>query len=214
MQTPSVTLYGYWRSSASYRVRIALGAKALAYTYKPVNILVGEQKSPEYLARAPLGHVPTLDVDGTSLVESVAIMEYLDDLKPEPALYPKDAKQRAHVRALVETINSGTQPLHNLNVLNRLPEADRKGWTQHFITRGLAAFERLLQSYGAASGPHCMGAQFTAADIVLVPQMYAARRFDVDLTTLPLCVAADAKARELPFVRDAAPELQSDAVKA
>jgi maleylacetoacetate isomerase len=209
----NIVFYGYWRSSASYRVRIALGAKGIAYTYKPVNILAGEQKSAEYLARAPLGHVPTLEVDGTAFVESVAILELLEDLKPEPALYPRDATTRAHVRAMVETINSGTQPLHNLVVLNRFPEPERKAWTQHFIARGLAAFERLLEAHSEKRGPHCMGTQFTAADVLLVPQMYAARRFDVDLAPLPLCVAADAKARELPFVQAAAPELQADAPK-
>jgi maleylacetoacetate isomerase len=207
------TLYGYWRSSASYRVRIALGAKGLAYTYKPVNILAGEHKSPEYVARAPIGHVPTLEIDGQSFVESVAIMEFLEDLKPEPALYPKEPMTRAHVRAMVETINSGTQPLHNLVVLNRFPEPERKAWTQHFIARGLVAFERLLDAHGDKNGPHCMGGQFTAADVLLVPQMYAARRFEVDLGPLPLCVAADANARALPFVQAAAPELQADAPK-
>jgi maleylacetoacetate isomerase len=176
-----------------------------------VNILAGEQKSPAYLARAPLGHVPTLEIDGASFVESVAILELLEDLQPEPALYPRDATMRAHVRSMVETINSGTQPLHNLVVLNRFPEPERKAWTQHFIARGLAAFERLLEAHGAKQGPHCIGTQFTAADVLLVPQMYAARRFEVDLAPLPLCVAADGKARELAFVQAAAPELQVDA---
>src|SRR4029079_11911593 len=115
----SLTLSTYWRSSCSFRVRIALGYKKLAYEPVFVNILEGEQKKPEYLAKNPIGHVPTLSIDGVTYVESVAIMELLEELYPDPPLLPKTPQERARVRALVETINAGIQPLQNLIVLDR-----------------------------------------------------------------------------------------------
>jgi maleylacetoacetate isomerase len=207
-------LHNYWRSSASYRVRMALALKGIEYSYVPVSIISGEQQSPAYQALAPIGHVPCLEIDGEPFVESVAIIELLDGLYPEPALFPADPRAKAHVRALVETVNSGIQPLQNLVVLGRLPETERREWAQHFIGRGLAAFEALLARPKATRpGPYCTGADICAADLFLVPQMYAARRFEVNLEATPKCVAIDEALRALPWVQRSAPEVQLDAPK-
>ncbi|MDB4934579.1 MAG: Maleylacetoacetate isomerase [Labilithrix sp.] len=205
-----LTLSTYWRSSCSFRVRIALGYKKLAYEPVFVNIVEGEQKKPEYLTKNPIGHVPTLTVDGVSYVESVAIMELLEELHPEPALLPKTPHDRARVRGLVETINAGIQPLQNLIVLERAGGTDqekRTAWMKFFIPRGLAAFEALASD----SGPYAFGEHFTMADVCLVPQVYAARRVGVDLTPFPRIVRAEAAASALPFVAAAKPEAQPDA---
>lgn len=200
----------YWRSSCSYRARIALNYKKLAYESTYVNLLAGEQKTPEYRALNPIGHVPTLHIDGVPYVESVAIMELLEELYPEPALLPKSPPERARVRALVETINAGIQPLQNLIVLDRVGGDDqekRGAWMKYFITRGLGAFEALASE----KGPFAFGDAFTMADVCLVPQIYAARRVKVDLTPFPRIVRAEAAASALPFVAAARPEAQDDA---
>ena len=205
-----LVLSTYWRSSCSFRVRIALGYKKLAYEPMFVNLLDGEQKKPEYLAKNPIGHVPTLTIDGAPYVESVAIMELLEELYPDPPLLPKTPQERARVRALVETINAGIQPLQNLVVLERVAGSDaekRTAWMKHFIPRGLGAFEQLASE----SGPFANGAAFSMADACLVPQVYAARRVGVDLAAFPRIVRADAAASELSFVAAAKPEAQPDA---
>lgn len=213
-----LTLSNYWRSSCSFRVRIALGFKQLAYEHVYVNILEGEQKRPEYKAQNPIGHVPTLTVDGVPYVESVAIMELLEDLYPDPALLPKTPHGRARVRELVETINAGVQPLQNLVVLDRVgdPKTEqekRVAWMKYFIPRGLAAFEALVARAedDGVTGPYAYGSTFSMADACLVPQVYAARRVGVDLTPFPRILRADAAASELPFVAAAKPEAQADA---
>lgn len=213
-----LTLSHYWRSSCSYRVRIALGYKKLAYESTFVNLLEGEHKLPDYVAQNPIGHVPTLTIDGVAYVESVAIMELLEELYPEPALLPKSAHARARVRELVETINAGIQPLQNLTVLDRIgdvkTEQDKRvAWMKHFIPRGLAAFEALVAraEKDGVNGPFAFGEAFSMADACLVPQIYAARRIGVDLTPFPRIVRADAAASELPFVAAAKPEAQADA---
>ena len=204
-----LTLSTYWRSSCSYRVRVALGYKGLAHDQVFVNLIDGEQNKPEHLARNPIGHVPTLTVDGVTYVESVAIMELLEELYPEPALLPKSPQDRARVRALAETINAGVQPLQNTSVLAYLGEDkdQRIAWLKHWITRGLTAFEALA----GAKGPFAFGSTLSLADCCLVPQVYAARRFGVDLTPFPRIVRAEAAAMELPFVAAAKPEAQPDA---
>jgi maleylacetoacetate isomerase len=205
-----LVLSTYWRSSCSYRARIALNYKKLAYESKYVNIVSGEQKTPEYLAQNPIGHVPTLHIDGVPYVESVAIMELLEELHPDPPLLPKSPQDRARVRALVQTINAGIQPLQNLIVLDRVGGTDpqkRGEWMKYFITRGLGAFE----AQASESGPFAFGSAFTMADACLVPQIYAARRVGVDLTPFPRIVRAEAAASELPFVAAAKPEAQPDA---
>jgi maleylacetoacetate isomerase len=183
-----------------------------------VNIVAGEQNDPGYKAHNPIGHVPTLLIDGVPYVESVAIMELLEELHPEPALLPKTPHARARVRELVETINAGIQPLQNLAVLDRVGDAKtahdkRIAWMNHFISRGLAAYEALVAraEKDGANGPFSFGSSFTMADACLVPQLYAARRVGVDLTAFPRSVRADAVASELPFVAAAKPEAQPDA---
>jgi maleylacetoacetate isomerase len=205
-----LVLSTYWRSSCSYRARIALNYKKLAYESKYVNIVSGEQKRPEYLAENPIGHVPTLHIDGVPYVESVAIMELLEELHPDPPLLPKSPQDRARVRALVETINAGIQPLQNLIVLDKVGGDDqekRGAWMRFFITRGLTAFEALASE----KGPFAFGESFTMADACLVPQLVAARRANVDLTPFPRIVRAEAAALALPFVAAARPEVQADA---
>jgi maleylacetoacetate isomerase len=212
---PEITLYTYWRSSSSYRVRLALAHKRIAYAPVFVNLLQGEQLSAEYRARSPIGHIPCLVVGGREMVESVAICELLDDLSPDPPLYPKDPWARARVRSLVETINAGTQPLQNTSVLARVAEGggDRKAWAAHWNARGLAAFEALLDRYAAdgLAAPFASGASFGAADCFLLPQLYSARRFDVDVTKFPRALAAEKAAFGMGHLQPAIPENQSDA---
>jgi maleylacetoacetate isomerase len=210
-----LVLHAYWRSSASYRVRLALAAKRLPHRIVPVNIVTGEQGAESYLQRSATGYVPALVIDGVAFSESVAILELLDELYPDPPLYPRDPFARARVRALVEIVNSGIQPLQNLNVTLRLPgdAASREQWVQHFIAKGLAAFERAMSHHEAAgvSGNFAFGDSLTAADLVLIPQLAAARRFHVDLTAFPRITRAGASALLVPGLDAAAPEKQPDA---
>lgn len=211
----NVVLHSYWRSSSSYRVRIALALKKVPHEVATVNLLDGEQKTEAYMkARNPMANVPCLVVDGEPFIESVAIIELLEDLYPEPALYPKAPKDRAYVRALVEIINSGTQPFQNLSVLKRLESDDaRKAWAASFIARGLGAFEAMLGRREHA-GPFCCGDHVTAADVFLVPQVMGAVRFGVDLTAMPRIRRANEAALALPDLAAARPENQPDAPKA
>jgi len=214
----NLRLETYWRSSCSFRVRIALGYKNLAYEPTFVNIVEGEQKTPEYRAKNPIGHVPALTIDGVTYVESVAIMELLEELYPAPPLLPKTPHARARVRELVETINAGIQPLQNLAVLDRIGDVKteqdkRTAWMKHFIPRGLTAYEALVAKLekDGISGPFSFGETFSMADACLVPQVYAARRVGVDLTPFPRILRIDAAASELPFVAAGKPEAQPDA---
>ena len=200
----------YWRSSCSFRVRIALGYKKVDYEPLLVNLLEGDQKKPAHVAKNPIGHVPTLTIDGVTHVDSIAIMELLEELHPDPPLLPKAPHDRARVRALVQTIASGIQPLQNLVVLDRVGGTDqekRSDWMKFWITRGLGAFEALASE----GGPFAYGTTFTMADACLVPQIYASRRVGVDLTPFPRILRAEAAASELAFVASARPEAQPDA---
>ena len=210
-----LVLYTYWRSSSAFRVRIALAAKGAAHRSVPVNLLLGENTTPEHTARSPMGYVPCLLVDGRPYIESVAIIELLDELFPEPPLYPKDPFARARVRSLVEVINAGTQPLQNLNVLVHLsPEKEpRIAWAQHYIRRGFAAFESLLALIEGEGvrGPFAYGASLTAADAFLVPMVYNSKRFNVDLSPYRRLVRVYEAALETAAVKAALPEAQPDA---
>jgi maleylacetoacetate isomerase len=214
-QARDLVLYAYWRSSASYRVRLALAAKRLPFKVVPVNIVTGENTGDAHLNRSPTGYVPALVVDGHAFSESVAILELLDELYPEPALYPRDPFARARVRGLVEIINAGIQPLQNLNVIKHVShdQAVRDEWVRHFIVKGLAAFERALAANAAEGhgGKFAYGDTLTAADLVLIPQLGAARRFGVDLSVHPLTLQAEASALAIPGLDAAAPEKQPDA---
>jgi len=210
-------LYTYWRSSAAYRVRIALNLKGLAYAQVAVDLRAGAQRAEDYLALNPQGAVPLLELDdGTRLTQSLAICEYLEERYPAPALLPHDAPGRARVRALALAVACDIHPLNNLRVLNDLQElfgidaGGRERWYRHHVERGLSALEAMLVAQPQRAG-FCHGDAPTLADLCLVPQLYNARRFDCDLSACPTLVAIDARCRALaPFAR-AAPERQPDA---
>ena len=195
-------LYDYYRSSASYRVRIALNLKGVDYTRVPVNLLEGEQKEAAYRARNPQGFVPMLEADGERLTQSLAIMSWLDGKYPMPPLLPADPAGRSHVLALALTIAADIHPLNNLRVLKRLTamgidQAARDEWYRHWIAQGFDALEALA---APRAGDFLFGAAPTFADICLVPQMFNARRFDVALDAWPTLLRADASACALePF---------------
>ena len=217
MADEPLLLYGYWRSSSSYRVRIALNLKGIPYQQRAINLVRdgGEQKHPGYRAVNPLGLVPALAHGERVVVQSVAICEYLEESFPAPALLPGDAAGRARVRAIVQTIASEIQPLNNLAVMRYLGDSmaqDKsaiKGWYQHWVDRGFAAIERWLGD--SATGACCHGDQPTLADCFLVPQLYNAERFDCELSAYPRLRAIAAHCRALQPFRDAAPENQPDA---
>jgi len=211
-----VTLYQYWRSSASWRVRWALAIKGVSFESRAVNLRDGEQRSPEHRARNPIGHVPALVIDGRILVESVAIIEYLEETIPSPPLYPKDPFLRARVRQLVELCNAGVQPLQNLVALNKhsTDPAEQKAWGAFFNERGLAAYESWLHTIDGeleSPGRFSVGDALTAADLFLVPQVYSARRFGVDVSKFPRVLAAEASALATEHAISALPESQADA---
>lgn len=210
-----VLLYAHWRSSCSHRVRLALALKGVAHRLETVDLLGGAQRSAEFLSKNPMGHVPCLVVDGETFTESVAIIELLDDLFPEPRLYPSDARDRARVRAMVETVASGIQPLQNLRVLQRVsPERDAQwAWARAFNEHGLGAFEALMRAHEArgVGGPFAYGARPTAADVFLLPQVVSARRFGVDLAAFPRVARAAEALEATPAAKAAAPEAQPDA---
>jgi maleylacetoacetate isomerase len=204
-------LYGYGLSSASFRVRIALALKSVDYTPVIKNLRLGEHRLDEFLTLNPQGFVPALGLDdGTILTQSVAILEYLDELYPDPPLLPADPVARARVRGLSHSITSDVHPLNNLRVLRYLEEklnldkATRDAWYRYWIQVGFDAFERALVN-DAASGRFCHGDRVTMADLCLVPQVFNARRYSVDLQPYPRIVEIDAACRELPAFQSAAP---------
>lgn len=212
-------LYTYWRSSAAYRVRIGLNLKGLARTDIAVHLVRdgGEQFRADYAALNPQRQVPTLVLDdGTVLTQSMAILEYLDEVRLDPPLLPADPVGRARVRALAQAIACDTHPINNLRVLNRLGAqfgADAKAkadWYRHWITEGLTAVEALLAE-APAIGAFCHGNAPGMADACLIPQLYNARRYDVDLSPWPTISRIEAACRALPAFQHAAPEAQPDA---
>lgn len=209
-------LYTYWRSSASHRVRIALAYKGLAYESVHVNLLSSEQRGDAYKQTNPMGYLPSLVIDGTTYTESTAILELLDELYPDPPLLPKKPEERARVRALVQLVNSGIQPLQNLVVLDRVGDEQDKRveWVRFFMNKGFAAWEALATRFAAetgSNGPFAFGSTFTMADVLLIPQLGAARRFGVELAPYPTIARVDEATRDLPFVLAARPEAQADA---
>ncbi|NUZ05054.1 maleylacetoacetate isomerase [Piscinibacter koreensis] len=184
-------LYSYFRSSASYRVRIALALKGLEVDYHAVHLLKKEQTSPDYAAIAPAQLVPLLKDGDALLSQSLAIIEYLDEVHPEPPLLPRDPLGRARVRALALDIACEIHPLNNLRVLRylvnelKVSEDAKNAWYRHWVETGLAAFERSLTLPGAATGRFCHGDTPTLADCTLVPQIHNARRLDCNLEPMP-----------------------------
>jgi maleylpyruvate isomerase len=206
-------LHGYFRSSASYRVRIALNLKGLSADHLPHHLRKGEQRDPAYLAINPQGLVPTLQDGNTTITQSLAIIEWLDETHPEPPLLPKDPLRRAKVRAFAQALACDTHPVQNLKVLARLrqlglPEEQVTGWAAWANREGLAACEILI---AGEPGPFCFGAAPTLADLCLVPQLANARRFGVDVEAYPRLLKAEAAAKASKAFADAAPERQPDA---
>ncbi len=214
-------LYNYFRSSAAYRVRIALNLKGLKWEHIGVHLLKGQHRAEPYLAINPAGLVPTfIDDDGAVLTQSLAIIEYLDEVKAgSTQLLPADAVDRAYVRALALSLSCDVHPLNNVRVLNYLSnvlnvtQVQKDAWIAHWITTGLATIEQMLAQHkneSGKSGQFCFGDAPTMADCVLVPQVFSARRFNVDVSIYPLVAAIDALCNTLPAFISAHPKNQPD----
>lgn len=212
----SLILYSYFRSSAAYRVRIALNLKNIPYEIRPVHLLKdgGEQLKPDYLALNPQGRVPTLVADGQILTQSAAIIEYLEETCPNPPLLPADAFERAYVRALTQVVACDIHPLNNLRVLKYLQTEfqleDTKGWYLRWIEQGFEAIEILLKQHGK-SGRFCLGDTPGMADAFLIPQVYNAMRVNCDMSRFPSIRDIYQNAMQETAFIEAAPENQSDA---
>lgn len=210
-------LYGYWRSSAAYRVRIALNLKGIEVEHRSVHLVRdgGEQHWPDYRELNPQGLVPMfVDTDGTRLAQSLAILEYLDETRPQSPLLPKDPAARGRARAFALHIASEIHPLDNLRVLQYLrgelgvDDEAKLAWYRHWVALGLAALE---PQAAELDGAFSLGDRPGLIEVCLVPQMYNARRFECDLSAYPALTALDERARELGAFRCAAPETQADA---
>jgi maleylacetoacetate isomerase/maleylpyruvate isomerase len=209
-------LYGYFRSSAAFRLRIALNLKGLEAEAEVINLRAGDQSSARYKAVNPQGRVPALDIGGEVLIQSLAIIEYLDETHPEPPLLPADALGRARVRALADLIACDIHPLNNLVVLNYIKrelgadDAAEKRWYRHWVAEGFAAFEALLAG-SRATARFCHGDAPGLADICLVPQVFNAQRFDCPLGAYPTLMRIFAECMRLDAFERAQPSKQPEA---
>ena len=212
-------LYGYWRSTAAYRVRIALAHKELSYDNRSVHLIKdgGQQKAADYTEINPQQLVPHFQDGDLAINQSMAILEYLEEVYPEKPLLPKSSEERAAIRAFCQEIVSDIHPLNNLRVLQYLKtaldvsEEEKLSWYRHWIARGFSALEQRLNKSRAARDSFCFGDQLTLADLCLVPQMYNARRFDCPLDEFPTLRAIENHCLELPAFQSALPENQADA---
>ena len=209
-----LVLHGYWRSGTSYRTRIALNLKGLDYEVRPVNLLAGEQGETPYLEINPQGLAPALETDDAVLIQSPAILEWLEETYPDPPLLPHDPQGRAVVRAMAALVGCDIHPLNNLRVLRALKrdlsasDAQLAAWEVRWIGDGFKALERLIARQGA---DFAWGARPTLADCYLVPQVYSAERFGVDLEPYPLIRAIAERCRSLDAFARAHPDRQPDA---
>jgi maleylacetoacetate isomerase len=207
-------LYDYWRSSAAYRVRLALNYKGLSYEQIAIDLRAGAQRTPEFLEINPQGLVPVLEDDGARLTQSLPILNYLEERYPEPALLPADLPNRATARALAVAIACEIHPLNNLRVLQYLErelgldEARRLAWYRHWVAEGFGPLEATL---ARSAGAFCVGDAPSLADVCLVPQVYNARRYECDLAPYPTIRRIDERCRQIEAFARAAPERQPDA---
>lgn len=211
-----ITLYSYFRSSTAYRVRIALHLKGLAFETIPVHLARGEQFNEMYRLINPMAAVPTLVHDDFTLTQSLAILEYLDQIAPEPALLHGNAQERAYIRQISMIFATDIHPLTNLRVLKHIgaefgaDEEARNNWYAHWAMDGMTAIETLLRDWGLC-GKFVLGDKVSMADLCLVPQMYNMRRYNLPLNDLPLCRGIEENCMEIAAFQRAAPEAQADA---
>ncbi|XP_059209256.1 maleylacetoacetate isomerase isoform X1 [Centropristis striata] len=210
-------LHGYFRSSCSWRVRIAFALKGIEYDQVPVNLIKdGGQQShqsslvlklaDEYKALNPMMQVPAVEIDGITLSQSLAVIQYIDETRPGPRLLPTDPKKRAQVRMISDVIASGIQPLQNLYVIQKIG-AEKVQWAQHFINRGFQALEPILKQ---TAGKYCVGDEISMADICLVPQVYNAERFKVDVGQYPTIKRLNQTLVEMEAFKVSSPSCQPD----
>ncbi|XP_062326037.1 maleylacetoacetate isomerase isoform X1 [Osmerus eperlanus] len=201
-------LHGYFRSSCSWRVRIAFALKGIEYDQVPVNLVKdgGQQLSDQYKVLNPMKQVPAVQIDGITLCQSLAVIQYIEETRPGPRLLPTDPKKRAQVRMVSDLISSGIQPLQNLSVLQKIG-AEKVQWAQHFITRGFEALEPMLKE---TAGTYCVGDEISMADICLVPQVYNADRFKVDISPFPTIKRLNQTLMEIEAFKVSHPSCQPD----
>jgi len=207
-----VRLYSYWRSSSAWRVRIVLAVKGVAHTIVPVNLLTGAQRDEAYAEVNRMQQVPTLEVGDFRLTQSLAILQYLEKQYPEPALVPADPVKAAKMYEICEIINSGIHPLQNLAVLNSIEKlgGNKDAWAIETMAKGFTALEALLTE---TAGIYCIGDQLTWADACLLPQIYNARRRNMDLSAYPTIVRLEGDLNALETIAPAKPDQQPDAVR-
>ncbi|XP_067336959.1 maleylacetoacetate isomerase isoform X2 [Channa argus] len=201
-------LHGYFRSSCSWRVRIAFALKGIEYDQVPVNLIRdgGQQLTEQYKELNPMQQVPAVEIDGVTLSQSLAVIQYIDETRPGPRLLPVDPIKRAQVRLISDLIASGIQPLQNLYVLQKIG-AEKVQWAQHFIDRGFQALEPILRQ---TAGKYCVGDEISMADICLVPQVYNAERFKVDVSQYPLIKRLHQTLLEIDAFKMSHPSCQPD----
>ncbi|KAM8834421.1 maleylacetoacetate isomerase isoform 2-T2 [Synchiropus picturatus] len=201
-------LHGYFRSSCSWRVRIAFALKGIEYDQVPVNLIKdgGQQLSEQFKSLNPMQQVPAVEIDGVTLSQSLAVIQYIEETRPGPRLLPTDPKKRAQVRMISDMIASGIQPLQNLHVIQKIG-AEKVPWAQYFINRGFQALEPVLKQ---TAGVYCVGDEISMADVCLVPQVYNAERFKVDMDQYPTIKRVNEGLLELEAFSTTHPSCQPD----